>query len=52
VSKLRVNAFPTSVDGYGARSHQDEQNPLGRGGLALHQWLPATPTFQCVPSLS
>jgi len=46
MSKLRVSCFTVSLDGYGAGPGQDEQNPLGRGGIDLHQWLVATRAFQ------
>ena len=46
MSKLRVHAFSISIDGYGAGPDQDLDNPLGVGGLALHQWVFATKTFQ------
>lgn len=44
--KLRVHAFSVSVDGYAAGPNQDLENPLGRGGMALHEWVFATRTFQ------
>ena len=44
--KVRVNAFSVSLDGFGAGPHQDLANPLGVGGLALHEWAFATQTFQ------
>jgi dihydrofolate reductase len=44
--KLSVRSFSISVDGYGAGPGQDIDNPLGVGGLALHEWLFATKTFQ------
>jgi dihydrofolate reductase len=44
--KLRVNAFAISLDGYGAGPAQDRDNPLGRGGMALHEWFFPTRTFQ------
>jgi dihydrofolate reductase len=46
VSKLRVHNFSVSLDGYGAGPSQDPENPLGRGGLALHEWLTRTRTFR------
>jgi dihydrofolate reductase len=46
MSKLRVNAFSISIDGYGAGPNQDLDNPLGVGGLALHEWVFGTKTFQ------
>ena len=45
MSKLRVNAFSLSIDGYGAGPDQDLQHPLGVGGEALHKWVFGTKTF-------
>src|SRR5713226_10343137 len=44
--KLRVHSFTISVDGYGAGPNQDLANPLGVGGVALHEWAFATRTFR------
>jgi len=44
--KLRVNAFSVSVDGYGAGPQQSLENPLGLGGMALHEWVFGTRTFR------
>jgi dihydrofolate reductase len=44
--KLRVHAFAISLDGYGAGPGQDRDNPLGKGGTALHDWFYPTRTFQ------
>ena len=41
MSKLRVHGFSISLDGYGAGPNQDADNPLGIGGLELHNWLRA-----------
>lgn len=46
MSKLRVNSFSISIDGYGAGPNQSLENPLGVGGEALHEWYVATQTFQ------
>jgi len=46
MSKLRVNAFGVSLDGYGAGPDQALANPMGVGGMALHQWVLGTKTFQ------
>ncbi|MCA9601618.1 MAG: dihydrofolate reductase family protein [Myxococcales bacterium] len=46
MSKLRVNAFSISLDGYGAGPDQSLDNPLGLGGLGLHAWVFGTPTFR------
>jgi dihydrofolate reductase len=46
MSKLRVNAFSISIDGYGAGPDQDLANPMGVGGMGLHQWVLGTKTFQ------
>jgi dihydrofolate reductase len=45
-SKLRVNCFSISLDGFGAGPRQDLQNPLGVGGLGLPQWFFPTRTFR------
>ncbi len=46
MSKVRVNGFAISIDGYGAGPNQSEQNPLGKDGTELHQWFYPTRTFQ------
>jgi dihydrofolate reductase len=46
MSRLRVNAFTVSADGYGAGPDQALDHPLGRGGEALHGWFIPTRTFQ------
>lgn len=46
MSRLRVNAFAISVDGYGAGPDQALDHPMGVGGMALHQWVFGTATFQ------
>ncbi len=46
MARLRVQSFSMSIDGYGAGPCQDLANPLGVGGLALHEWAFATRTFQ------
>jgi dihydrofolate reductase len=35
-----------SLDGFGAGPNQDKENPLGVGGMALHEWVRPTRTFQ------
>ena len=46
MSKLRVHSFSISVDGYGAGPEQGPNDPLGKGGMALHAWGFATKTFR------
>lgn len=46
MSKVRVESFTISLDGYGAGPDQDIDNPLGVGGRELHQWAFPTRTFQ------
>lgn len=46
MSKLRVNSFSISIDGYGAGPNQSLENPLGIGGESLHEWMVTTQTFQ------
>jgi len=48
MTKIRVEGFTVSIDGYGAGPNQDINNPLGVGGTDLHQWLFPTLTFQQV----
>lgn len=46
MSKLVVRAFSVSLDGYGAGPDQSLDNPLGVGGMKLHEWTFATRTFR------
>jgi dihydrofolate reductase len=39
MARVRVENFTLSLDGYGAGPDQSLENPLGRGGEALHDWL-------------
>jgi dihydrofolate reductase len=44
--KLRVHNFSVSLDGYSAGPDQSLDNPLGVGGMELHNWAFGTRTFQ------
>ncbi len=46
MSKLLVNSFSISIDGYGAGPDQGLENPLGVGAESLHDWMVATRTFR------
>ena len=46
MSKLRVESFTMSLDGFGAGPDQDIHHPLGVGGTSLHAWAIPTRTFQ------
>jgi dihydrofolate reductase len=46
VSKVRVEGFTLSLDGFGAGPDQDITHPLGVGGTSLHGWLFPTRTIQ------
>ncbi|RYD46098.1 MAG: dihydrofolate reductase [Verrucomicrobiaceae bacterium] len=46
MSKLRVNCFGMSLDGFGAGPDQSLEHPLGIGGMNLHDWFIPTQTFQ------
>jgi dihydrofolate reductase len=48
MQKLRVESFSISIDGFGAGSNQNIDNPLGTGGHELHQWAFPTKTFQAM----
>jgi dihydrofolate reductase len=46
MSKLRVQSFAISIDGYGAGPDQDLQNPLGVNGPDLMEWFFPTRVWQ------
>ena len=46
MTRVRVESFTVSLDGYGAGPSQNIDNPLGVGGTDLHQWALPTRTFQ------
>jgi dihydrofolate reductase len=46
MSSVSVRAFSISIDGFGAGPQQSNENPLGVGGLALHEWAFTTRTFR------
>jgi dihydrofolate reductase len=48
MSKLRVQSFSISLDGYGAGPRQDRDNGLGVGGEELHAWFIPTRTFKAI----
>jgi dihydrofolate reductase len=45
MSKVRIQNFSVSLDGFGAGLDQRLENPIGVGGLDLFQWFFATRTF-------
>ena len=46
MSRLRVQSFSISIDGFGAGPSQDLEHPLGVGGPEIFDWFFHTPTFQ------
>jgi dihydrofolate reductase len=42
MTRVRVDSFSISFDGYGAGPDQSVDNPLGVGGEALHDWIVST----------
>ncbi len=46
MTKVRVESFSVSLDGFAAGPHQSIENPLGVGGTELHEWAFPTRTFQ------
>ena len=46
MSRLRVECFFMSIDGFGAASGQDLENPFGKGGMEIPKPMIATKTFQ------
>ena len=48
MSRLRIQSFSVSIDGFGAGQHQSLEHPLGVGFVPAHEWVFATRTFQRV----
>jgi dihydrofolate reductase len=46
MTRVRVESFTISLDGYGAGPNQGIDHPLGVGGEDLHEWLIPTRTLQ------
>ena len=46
MSRVRVGGFSISVDGFGAGPEQSLEDPLGRRGQALHEWIFGTRFFR------
>ena len=46
MSRVRVGGFSISLDGFGAGPEQSLEDPLGRRGEELHQWMFGTRFFQ------
>jgi dihydrofolate reductase len=46
MSKLRVESFLVSVDGFSTGLNQSLEKPFGDGGMELGKWFMATKTFQ------
>jgi dihydrofolate reductase len=44
--KLRVHNLSISLDGYAAGAVQSREDPLGVGGLRLHEWMFVTATWR------
>lgn len=45
-TRVRVEGFSISLDGYGAGANQSIDHPLGVGGEELHNWVLPTRTFR------
>ena len=48
MTKLRVDCFSVSIDGYGAGPGQALEHPMGVGGMPLHEWVFPTRFFQAM----
>jgi dihydrofolate reductase len=46
MSKVRVGGFSISLDGFGAGPEQSLEQPLGRRGQELHEWIYGTRFFR------
>ena len=51
MSKLRVNGFALSLDGFGAGPDQSLQNPLGVNGPEIMQWFMHTRTWRAMQGM-
>jgi len=51
MSKLRVQSFAVSIDGYGAGPNQNLQNPLGVRGPELMEWFFPTNVWRTMQGL-
>ena len=51
MSKLRVQSFAISIDGYGAGPSQDLEHPLGVNGPELMEWFFATRVWRSMHGL-
>ena len=45
---VRVSLFSLSIDGFGAGPEQSEDDPIGKRGYELHEWLIGTKTFHAI----
>ena len=48
MSKVRVNGYSISADGFGAGPDQSLEQPMGIGAEGLHRWLLETKTFHAM----
>jgi dihydrofolate reductase len=48
MARLRVHNFTISLDGFAAGPRQSQDNPLGEGGLQLHEWIFGTRTMRAL----
>src|SRR5271170_1896480 len=48
VGRVRVAGFSVSLDGFGAGPEQSLQDPLGKRGKELHNWVVGTKTFKAM----
>jgi len=46
MTRLRIASFSVSLDGFGAGAGQSLEQPMGIGGMGLHEWALATRTIQ------
>ena len=48
MTKVRVAGFSVSLDGFGAGPEQSIEDPMGNGGMDLHQWFFGTKAFRAM----
>lgn len=51
MAQVRVSSFSVSLDGFGAGVDQGLDHPLGKGGMALHNWFFETRVWRAMHGL-
>ena len=52
MTRIRIDCFSLSLDGYGAGVEQSLEAPMGRGGMGLHGWALASHSFRATHGMA